>query len=1446
MNERPLAPTPSASPPLSPDDTWPSDYSQDFIAPPAEYPYAVNSPVSILVPPDSATLPGSHSPFVRPASYSDDSSVLDANIARSLALPTKLPILPDPSQFPDPYPFRRPYRLNSPSRGFSSGGSSSASTRSSAYTSSGSALTSSDYGHLRIASDEDETSVGVGVTADEPVQLVAQDPNVSCASSATPSHTSTDQTRWSYTGSVRSRSSSIGNSSGNLVQVTENAHPRLHSKPSFDNSWQPVDEREEFGLTTDDETDDDVVLDEDHDGLDDDDTHEEPTAAVVVVEEGRGLIVRGEGMNLSTLQVHPGTTHLLLGSSTSPNAMPSFLVSVLPPVTNTLLVLDLSANFLHALPPALGACGSLEELNIASNPLRALPVFIAHLSSLRVLIADSTGIGTLPDALNSLEKLHTLSVRRNRMHSLPSWLCLLPALQTLLVDTNPFQGPWKALVEPLLAKIPMTPMYPSSTPTFPLPSASLESTTDTDVDDLSDPSSPGDVRSHNVEEDTITPARAPTLGRALTAPPLPPPDLPPPPPRLSRTRTTPSKTFYDKNRPGTSYTTTNPPMSARSPPERVADSGYFGDNEVRKMKSAGDLRRAAQLPTPPVAVPDVPAVTPMRTLVHTSSSSNLAELNNSESSSSSMPKRYASLGVSSSATRGMSRSRPTLQSSLWDHPSPEEDESASHAPPSQDRRPLSPTRTRSDRPPNVDRDSRYTPGRQRDKDEKGSRWGFLKKMSMGKIKAEQTSSSRPPSRPTTSEGRSPAAPSVAGSLQSRPGSTANSPSSSPQPAPRLPPTPQIEMRISTAGSLDVLSGSHPFSLDKKPSLGALKVPQLSVPSGLSPPSGGLFPPTATTSRANKRRSFLPIDSPAALSIPPASTFVPGLSVANGTDECEDAKLTPTSVSEPAQRKEEERARDSYTRALRSVMSYLKDMYDLGLSQSNTVSVYAGVSPNDLSRRRPTLVDGGRALSEITVGSTASIASSGQLRSLESMSPSRAGSSVNTMSIMTNESGSASGEERKFKDDKGKRAMIVKEIVETERTYVKGLQELADIYIKPACAPANVLSGVGSGRETIVPAAERKIVFGGLDSLFSFHTESFLPALERAAAPIMHPSSVLSQIDRDGRLSFDVAKKVADTFVSHAAFMKMYSTYINNFDNSVQRIKHWTSSRSAAGASPSALSPSSSTAQLVGLGLAISAVTLPQGVLPDGTMNPAGVLSSGQRKRIKTYLKRCRVNPRHSQLNLEGYLLLPVQRIPRYKLLLEELARSTPPTSDFMDDPLDRALAEISSLATNMNEGKRESESRRKLVNWQSRIRGKFPSPLVQPHRRLIMDGPLLLTRVVRKAAVAFDVLDSNGDTASVQVDCLAPELTPRPLTGVLCNDLLVLCRDPSEGQDPNSQVDLWAVLRMQTLAQPCSIVHGNALRIVDNKAILYFDVPSPSDALNWFRAINLHIPASKA
>lgn len=63
------------------------------------------------------------------------------------------------------------------------------------------------------------------------------------------------------------------------------------------------------------------------------------------------------------------------------------------------------------------------------------------------------------------------------------------------------------------------------------------------------------------------------------------------------------------------------------------------------------------------------------------------------------------------------------------------------------------------------------------------------------------------------------------------------------------------------------------------------------------------------------------------------------------------------------------------------------------------------------------------------------------------------------------------------------------------------------------------------------------MFNGLESLFSFHKESFLPSLEKA-----YEILAITE-DEDGEASFQAAIKVAQVFVSHAAFMRMYSTYI---------------------------------------------------------------------------------------------------------------------------------------------------------------------------------------------------------------------------------------------------------------------------------------------------------------
>jgi hypothetical protein len=288
----PRGPTSSASAPAVDDSNW---------APRADSKYLVRSPsaytdlptqASSRAPVQSFSLP----PLLRSASEGESSFATDPISPRSFARPPKS-MLPDPSQFPDPYPFRPPHHhLTSTLPALSSAGSSSASTRSSAYTSSGSALASGDYGHVHVAG-EDESSVGVGITSDDVVQLLESDNHISSSSLGMHSRAPIDQIRWSesYSGSIRSRSSSLGNGG-----AYDNGGPKLREKLSYDMGWQTVDERDEVGVS-EEETDDDQAL------VEEEGEHEEErTSAVVVAEEGRGLIVQGDALPIVQLVVHPG------------------------------------------------------------------------------------------------------------------------------------------------------------------------------------------------------------------------------------------------------------------------------------------------------------------------------------------------------------------------------------------------------------------------------------------------------------------------------------------------------------------------------------------------------------------------------------------------------------------------------------------------------------------------------------------------------------------------------------------------------------------------------------------------------------------------------------------------------------------------------------------------------------------------------------------------------------------------------------------------------------------------------------------------------------------------------------------------------------------------------------------------------------------------------------
>lgn len=130
-------------------------------------------------------------------------------------------------------------------------------------------------------------------------------------------------------------------------------------------------------------------------------------------------------------------------------------------------------------------------------------------------------------------------------------------------------------------------------------------------------------------------------------------------------------------------------------------------------------------------------------------------------------------------------------------------------------------------------------------------------------------------------------------------------------------------------------------------------------------------------------------------------------------------------------------------------------------------------------------------------------------------------------------------------------------------------------------------------------------------------------------------------------------------------------------------------------------------------------------------------SSGSR-----FLKSRVQDERHTQLSLLGYLLLPVQRVPRYRLLLADLVNS----SDAPSNRLRSGYEKVEGLAREINDRKAEMEGRKRLVDLERTVISPPTTPseeqikfattvtkFVDPARRLVKEDSLHV--VVRRKKV---------------------------------------------------------------------------------------------------------------
>ncbi|KAJ3443359.1 faciogenital dysplasia protein [Anaeramoeba flamelloides] len=90
------------------------------------------------------------------------------------------------------------------------------------------------------------------------------------------------------------------------------------------------------------------------------------------------------------------------------------------------------------------------------------------------------------------------------------------------------------------------------------------------------------------------------------------------------------------------------------------------------------------------------------------------------------------------------------------------------------------------------------------------------------------------------------------------------------------------------------------------------------------------------------------------------------------------------------------------------------------------------------------------------------------------------------------------------------------------------------------------------------------------------------------------------------------------------------------------------------------------------------------------------------KKLKQFLRVQTEDPRCKRLDLQSMLIMPVQRLPRYVLFLEELTKKTPHFHEDFEQ-IKNALEMIKDVTTSVNEGKREFENVQKIDGIQRHL-----------------------------------------------------------------------------------------------------------------------------------------------
>lgn len=224
----------------------------------------------------------------------------------------------------------------------------------------------------------------------------------------------------------------------------------------------------------------------------------------------------------------------------------------------------------------------------------------------------------------------------------------------------------------------------------------------------------------------------------------------------------------------------------------------------------------------------------------------------------------------------------------------------------------------------------------------------------------------------------------------------------------------------------------------------------------------------------------------------------------------------------------------------------------------------------------------------------------------------------------------------------KRNEIANEIFRTEDTYVSQLQVLVEVY----------MGGLEELGDAVIPAAKLRSIFSDVKVILAYNGVILKMLTERMAT------------------WYQRGQTVGDIFGKLADFLKTYTAYVNNYNESMN-------------------------------------------VLQDQMMNNSAFANK---------INDCRANPKVKGMEITSFLIMPIQRLPRYVMLLSDLFKNTPQThADY--EPLQGALKKVEGVASYVNTKKREAENLLGVTTVARHLVGlESMAEFTQPHRRYVRQG----------------------------------------------------------------------------------------------------------------------------